>query len=282
MNNILVPTDFSTTATKALHFALMLAKNTGDTIILCHVYTPVESTFIDTEERRRQHNEDTRTALHKQLQELTESVSALAPEVVVRTCVVRSPMVASLIETAEKQGCRMIAMGTHGATGMKKVMIGSVAAAVAEASPIPVLLVPEQYRIDHPRQIVFATNFNEYETAALEQTIALTQSTGAALTLVHVCPAAAGPVEFGEEERQFHTFIFPFQERHPGVPLTLKLLCSDEPFDTLERLEQAFPYDLLVLVKRKKGLLEGLFSRSLPKNMAYATTQPLLVMPAAT
>ena len=47
----------------------------------------------------------------------------------------------TITEYAQKQGMDMIIIGTHGHTGLKKLMLGSVAFAVLHQSHIPVLLI---------------------------------------------------------------------------------------------------------------------------------------------
>jgi len=53
----------------------------------------------------------------------------------------------TITEYAQKKGMDMIIIGTHGITGLKKLMLGSVAFAVLHQSHIPVLLIrPESCR----------------------------------------------------------------------------------------------------------------------------------------
>jgi nucleotide-binding universal stress UspA family protein len=53
----------------------------------------------------------------------------------------------TITEYAQKKGIDMIIIGTHGITGLKKLMLGSVAFAVLHQSHIPVLLIrPESCR----------------------------------------------------------------------------------------------------------------------------------------
>ena len=53
----------------------------------------------------------------------------------------------TITEYAEKEGMDMIIIGTHGYTGLKKLMLGSVAFGVLHQSHIPVLLIrPESCR----------------------------------------------------------------------------------------------------------------------------------------
>jgi len=54
----------------------------------------------------------------------------------------------AITEYALKNGIDMIIIGTHGYTGLKKLMMGSVAFSVLHQSPVPVLLIrPESCRI---------------------------------------------------------------------------------------------------------------------------------------
>jgi nucleotide-binding universal stress UspA family protein len=54
----------------------------------------------------------------------------------------------AITEYAQKNGMELIVMGTHGYTGLKKLMLGSVASGVLNQSPVPVLLIrPEACRL---------------------------------------------------------------------------------------------------------------------------------------
>ena len=53
----------------------------------------------------------------------------------------------TITEYAQEKGMDMIIIGTHGYTGLKKLMVGSVAFGVLHQSHIPVLLIrPESFR----------------------------------------------------------------------------------------------------------------------------------------
>jgi len=45
------------------------------------------------------------------------------------------------VETAKTEGADLIIMGSHGRTGLVRLMLGSVAAKVLAESPVPVLIV---------------------------------------------------------------------------------------------------------------------------------------------
>lgn len=56
MKRLLVPTDFSPNAECALRVAVDIAYRDEATIILYHIYMPIESPFIDDKVKRKEHN----------------------------------------------------------------------------------------------------------------------------------------------------------------------------------------------------------------------------------
>ena len=61
-----------------------------------------------------------------------------------RTCVVYGPVVQAIIDAAESEGADLIAMASHGRTGLSKVFYGSVAAGVLHRVDRPMLLIRSQ------------------------------------------------------------------------------------------------------------------------------------------
>ena len=46
-----------------------------------------------------------------------------------------------IVQAAQAQGADLIVVGSHGRTGIARLMLGSVAAKVVAESPVPVLVV---------------------------------------------------------------------------------------------------------------------------------------------
>jgi len=61
--------------------------------------------------------------------------------VTIEILVGEGPVAASIIEAAEQQQIDLIAMATHGRSGMQRVVYGSVAEHVLRSSSRPILLV---------------------------------------------------------------------------------------------------------------------------------------------
>lgn len=56
-------------------------------------------------------------------------------------CVEDVPPAQAIVETAASRGCDVIAMSSHGRRGLRRMILGSVAAEVLATSPVPVLIV---------------------------------------------------------------------------------------------------------------------------------------------
>ncbi|MDE2291255.1 MAG: universal stress protein [Elusimicrobia bacterium] len=92
----------------------------------------------------------------------------------------------------------LVVMGTHGYTGFKHVVFGSVAESVVRRCAVPVLTVPLAGRLDRPKRLLVPYNMTPYADAALTRALAFADDWAAEVTVLHVAEgssAAAGAVE---------------------------------------------------------------------------------------
>lgn len=61
-----------------------------------------------------------------------------------KSVVEQGPIVRTILDVAEREGAELIAMASHGRTGLARVFYGSVAAGVLQAADRPLLLVRAQ------------------------------------------------------------------------------------------------------------------------------------------
>jgi nucleotide-binding universal stress UspA family protein len=137
---ILVPIDFSEHSAAALETAVEIAKAFGSKIRLLHCYqilpggvspygVALPSNYYD----------DIRKAAERQLQEWQER---FAPgDVEVESTLMSEFPSHAIALTAEEIGADLIVMGTRGLSGIKHVMLGSVAERTVRIAPCPVLTV---------------------------------------------------------------------------------------------------------------------------------------------
>jgi len=134
----LVPVDFSKGSEAALRFAVGLAKKDRSKLIILHVVSavfafPLEAGFGDIIERIEQ---DARQALTKFTKRFRLKPGTFRP------LLTRAVEPASAIaDQAKKSHAAMIVMGSHGRTGLQRLMIGSVAERTLRYAHCPVLIV---------------------------------------------------------------------------------------------------------------------------------------------
>jgi nucleotide-binding universal stress UspA family protein len=134
VNNILVPTDFSTTSDAAVHYASQMALTLGARLYLVHVPGKTGEHFEASFPVGRFET----TASERLSSILTkEELERLRPEYVLR---VGSPA-DEIVRYADVCDADLIIMGTHGRSGIAHALMGSVAEQVVRAAPCPVLLV---------------------------------------------------------------------------------------------------------------------------------------------
>ncbi len=142
--HVLVPLDGSARAERALPVAARLARASDGTVVLLQVvepiidyvsYPPVDPWLIqrtsDTE------MEDARTYL-----ESLTHVDSLQ-DVHTKTMVIAGQAAAAILSTVETEHIDLIVLCSHGYTGMKRWILGSIAEKVVHHAPVPVLLLRE-------------------------------------------------------------------------------------------------------------------------------------------
>jgi len=139
---ILVGTDFSPASEPALQKAIEMARKEGAELIIAHVYEPPAGMSFSgaaDEFFRADHEENLRTAAEKGLEPAI--ARARAAGVRVRGVAVAGHASHRLADLASQNDAALLVVGTHGRTGLKALVTGSVASNLVATAPCPVLTV---------------------------------------------------------------------------------------------------------------------------------------------
>jgi len=138
LKKIMIPVDFSEHSMKALHYAKAFAKQYKAKLLVVHVveqmvypgdwmYPPITVTEWAGEKRHE---------VLKKLGHFTKK-AGIEAELMVRL----GRAWQEIIEAAKEQECDLLITSTHGYTGLKHALLGSVAEKVIRHAPCPVLTV---------------------------------------------------------------------------------------------------------------------------------------------
>lgn len=140
-NRILVPVDFSEHSAKAVRVAADLARRFDGLLTVIHVYDPLVYSLPDGFMFLPQQQIDQLVnALQENLDKSKQlALDAGAPRV--EAALLRGPIADEIVERAARGEYSVIVMGTRGRTGMKHLLLGSIAERVVRLAPCPVLTV---------------------------------------------------------------------------------------------------------------------------------------------
>ena len=140
-HKILVPTDFSAHSSQAIKIGAALSKALHAPLVLLSVYQPPSSPLLDGALLPMPLDVGVDVArLNSHLQE-AEQAAAQAGAVAVSSSLRQGGVVDEILAHAEEAGVDLIVMGTHGRTGIKHALLGSVAEKVVRLSKCAVLTV---------------------------------------------------------------------------------------------------------------------------------------------
>lgn len=137
---ILFPTDFSHTGDAALAMATALARDAGATLIIAHI-EEAPNVYAGGEFYYGIPNPPT-----EELRRMLQEVKPTDPNVSYEHRLLTGDPAAAIVRLAEEEDVDLIVMGTHGRTGIVRVLMGSVAEVVVRRAKCPV--VTYKYRAE--------------------------------------------------------------------------------------------------------------------------------------
>jgi nucleotide-binding universal stress UspA family protein len=147
IRSILVPVDFSDCSLAGLKYAIRFAKELGARIVVLHVADlgPVMMTTGCGNYDSSIYTESARRRCSDQMAAFLTRVNF--DGVPVDTSAVAGYCPAAINEAAAKHGTDLIIISTHGRTGLRRALIGSVAEGTVRNAACPVLVVPSFARL---------------------------------------------------------------------------------------------------------------------------------------
>jgi len=183
INQILVPTDFSENAAHALSYAVELAKQCSATLHLLH--TPVIPTYLLMDLSYSPGPEAVTRILNDSQDALDEQAKTVAATGIKHFTAIREGTVHEVIrDYAKEHDVDLVIVGTHGRTGVSKLMYGSVTERVIKTVHTPIIVVPPEGG-QIPSSIVMAYDFSAPGKRAAEVARAIHGVCHGPLHMVH-------------------------------------------------------------------------------------------------
>tara|TARA_R110002072_G_scaffold42446_2_gene119970 strand:+ start:70 stop:888 length:819 start_codon:yes stop_codon:yes gene_type:complete len=269
MKNILLPTDFSVNANRAIRYAfIMFGKSVKYTLLNTHEMPHSGTTMLisiadilRSESQNKLHSElQTLVAEFPHLDGQIDTLSEMGvPETVVK-------------HLTEEKGFDMVVMGTTGASGIKEVLVGSVASNVMQHVVCPVLAIPESAELSVPAKILFAIDDELLIRGVFPTELAnLVQRFDAHLLILNVVPdGELDAVGSDANNQRKPTSVF------GGVKHSFHFIEGNDLNAAITTFAKENKVDLLAMVTKKTDFFSKLFGRSTTKKMMQHIDVPII------
>jgi nucleotide-binding universal stress UspA family protein len=270
MNTILIPTDFSETAQKAFEYAHTLF-GSGAKYVLLNTYVEPRSSSASMISLSDILHEGSVDALADELAMLKSKFGDDCPDI--QTVSEYGEAIGTITKMANIHKANLIVMGTTGATGLKEVMLGSVASGVIQHAQCAVIAVPAAEKYGVPKNILMAadlkSSLRDSSAAILTEICGLAKATVTVLTVED--PNNGISEEEAEVGFAIHSLLSNINHEFDTVK-------GDDVEMAISRYADMNDIDMIVTIPRKEGWISRIFNPSVSKKLAQHEYRPLLAL----
>ncbi|MEX2234056.1 MAG: universal stress protein [Cyclobacteriaceae bacterium] len=270
MVNILVPTDFSQLSKFALKYAIKIANKLDGNVTVVHIITFTRAIRISMREKMQalDHNlmVSAEADLEKLIKTLSEQYKTNHP---IKYQVVRgSYFPSTLMKEAKRLRSGLVVMGTRGASGLTKTVLGSNTNSVIEVSHVPVLAVPENADFKGFRNVVYASDLRNVEQE-IEILVRYIEKFGSTIHLIHIVPPGT---DIGEGESKIESVLKKFSYKN----VVTLVLVDNDIHSAIDQYVEVSKADVLAMFTHELSFFEKVFDKSMTRRMAFQSRIPLL------
>lgn len=273
MKTIIVPTDFSPVAMNALHYALDMATSINAEIILLNTYqapvaysdapvSPVTTISID----------DIKKASQERLEDLRQEVGRLTGG---RMRVYTEAKLGNTVDVLEMICSAVrpfaVVMGSHGATGIERLIMGSTTLSVIRHLRCPVIVVPPGTNYKAIRKMGLACDFKDVvETIPVDYIKNVVHEFKPELYVLNVNPDGKNYDEDIPLESAWLDNLL------GDIKPNYYFLKRDDVVEAINEFSETHNLDVVIVIPKKHNLFERIFHKSHSKELLTNAHIPIM------
>ncbi|WP_394749375.1 universal stress protein [Spongiimicrobium salis] len=280
MKNILFPTDFSKNSWNALVYAMAFFKNTPCKFYVLHVTNAPDiglngfSLVTGTEAKEN----DVIPPFEQHLNDFLIRIKRTSKNTKHRFYSILDfgTFIEALKRHVKEKQINTIVMGTKGASGIKKIIVGSNTGDVITKVHCNTLIIPQQAQYRLPKEIIFPTDYTIFYSFKVLDTLAtLVRKNNARLHVIHVAKESK---VWNSEQKHNYTYLKDFlKEEFLGshefhLPMGAKIATAIEQFALDHKA------DMIVMVAKNLNFLQQTLFNSTIEQLSFQITTPFYVI----
>ncbi|GAA4792741.1 hypothetical protein GCM10023231_21150 [Olivibacter ginsenosidimutans] len=275
MQTIIITTDFSEPSLNAAKYAAALSGPLQiERMVLYHSYdnspvvTEIPLTEPDTSSAHEQSLQGLE-ALEKEVRLSLGMNTAVSIELITNDM----PLLLGVEQLAEQRRASMVVVGATGKSNLEQVLVGSNTINLASESKVPLLIVPKKARFSPIDKIVFACDLKRVSRSTPVSIIGqwLKYLEAKLLVLNVALEGKRFNPDMISEQYKIHDLL---DEFHPEYHYTE----GDDIVDEIQDFAEDHLAGLIITIPKAYGFFEGLFHRSVSKQLIKESEIPLLLL----
>jgi len=270
MSTILIPTDFSDTARNAFVYAVKLFGKDNQYILL-NTFEEPHSTGASMISLRDVMEEGSLEGLAEECIHIKNILGEDTPEIT--SISEYGSSVNSILRVARTKGINLIVMGTTGASGLKEVVMGSVAAGVIQESLVPVLAIPSNYVFRKPKNILLAADLkSNIDAEHLTMLKSIADAANGKITVVTV-ESDDDDISMDDVEQGYNMHV-----QLENIEHAFEVVENEDVELALSLFANANGMDMIVTIPRKSNWFQRLLNPSISRKLAQHQQRPVLAL----
>lgn len=281
MKTILIPTDFSDNAENAAKYAIQLAKQSNSKIVFFHATnlplpSTTDSVYFD-ETFMEDHRKGLIKTLTQHVNKIYKHLNIKRDESISKIAVRYALSLADAVEEfLDEQFVDIIVMGTHGASGLKKVFLGSNTAKIMDRVKVPLLAVPSNYHYKGIEKVAYASDLTKLKTE-IKKVHDFAHYFNAAIEIVHTYPNFPENIDIESYDKTKVEDQLKKIVGYDKIQIVLSKTIEDNAVEEgIDKYIKKHKPDVLIMFNHKRNLWQKLFEKSHTKSTIYNIHMPLL------
>lgn len=277
MKNILIPTDFSENSWNAIEYALNFFEKESCNFYFLHVNTisaivDIDRTYMPTQTLI---DESYVKPSKIKLKELLKRISSLQLKKNHRffTLTDYNYFIDSIRKHVSENKINIIVMGTKGASGLKKLIIGSNTGDVLTRIHCSTLVVPENARYIKPKEIAFPTDFSSfYSSELLKPIMEILNIHKASISVLHI-NKKGGKLNLDQQINKGY-----LEDHFVNHNYSFHHLTNNHIESAIQSYVEEHKINLITMVAKNLNYFQRILFHPTVKEISYHTDIPFLVL----
>jgi len=276
MKNILLPTDFSETASNALEYALNFFKGESCIFYFLNIYTAGKYTTGDLWQASGEESVYDSLLLNKKikLDVLIDQLEEKYQDKKYRFKGIADydEFTVAINQVVESNKIHFIIMGTEGTKGLKEMVFGTHTQKVIQKVDCPILVVPKGVVFKGFKKILFTLDTEDkFNPSVIKPLISLMANHKMSLDILKMKKEDQNSDDLAKEEKKI-------ERAFKGTNPKIHMLSEVHLVDAINSLDQLIGIDMNVISAKKEVFLDRVLFGSSVSNIINSSRIPLLVL----